>query len=91
MWAIIALGIALSADVEPDARWIVLPLSVLGPAAAATAGGLVLRGQDVWAGMALVASAATPTYFAWPFSAVAFAAGLTLMIAGRNDVRAGRS
>ncbi len=83
VWAIVGAVVALTAlpDVNADARWFVGAASVLFPAAAAGAA-LALRREALrLAGVLLLISVATPTYFAWPLNLPALLAGLGLVLA----------
>ncbi len=96
VWAAVGAAIAWSSlgGVNPDARVFVGIASVLGPGLALAAAVMTRRGRYRTAGLLLAASAVvTPTYFAYPLSAVALIAGLTLAVfpmlaAGPADVAA---
>jgi hypothetical protein len=66
-WAVIGVGIALSAlpDVNTDARLLVAVLSVVLPLAAVAAAWCVRSARYLLAGALLVLSMATPTYMTW--------------------------
>ena len=55
-------------DVNADARVLVTLASIIGPAAAFVAVFMLINHRRVWAGVALVVSLITPTYYAWPLS-----------------------
>lgn len=82
-WAVVGALVALSAlpSSMPDARWFVALASVLFPAAAAGAAFALKRGAVRLAGVLLLVSVATPTYFAWPLNVPALVAGLMLVMA----------
>ncbi len=77
-WAVVGLTVALVSmgGVDPDARVLVGMASVAFPAAAALASAAVARHRDRAAGLLLVVSAATPTYFAWALIVPALLVGL---------------
>ena len=83
VWALVGALVALSSipAATPDARWLVAVASALFPAAAAGAALAARRGALRWAGMLLLVSVATPTYFAWPLNVPALVAGLVLVVA----------
>jgi hypothetical protein len=83
VWAVVGALVAISAvpDVNPDARWLVGVASVIFPAAAAAAAVALRRGALRWAGVLLLISVATPTYFAWALNLPALVAGLGLTLA----------
>jgi hypothetical protein len=77
VWAILGATVALSAlpQSTPDSRWFVGMASVVFPAAAAIAAVALRRGALRWAGVLLLVSVATPTYFAWPLNLPALLVG----------------
>jgi len=83
VWAIVGAVMALSslAQVNSDERWVVGIASVVFPAAAAGAAHALRRGALRWAGVFLLLSVATPTYFAWPLNLPALVVGLGLVLA----------
>src|SRR5687768_7789221 len=83
VWAVVGALVASSAvpDVNRDARWFVGVASVVLPAAAAAAAVALRRGALRWAGVLLLISVATPTYFAWALNLPALVAGLGLTLA----------
>ena len=82
-WALVGALVALPSvpKATPDARWLIGLASVLFPAAAAAAAVALRRGAIRWAGVLLLVSVATPTYFAWPLNVPALVAGLVLAVA----------
>ena len=85
LWAFVGAGVALLSfnDVNPDARLIVGVLSVLGPLAAVGASRLLARAADRQAGVLLLVSVVTPTYFAYVLNVPALLVGLVLLVAPR--------
>jgi len=85
MWAVVGASVAFSAlpDVNPDARLLAGLASVVGPVAAVASAIALRRSRDRWAGLLLIASVITPTYFAWVLNVPALLIGLTLLIAPR--------
>lgn len=81
-WAVVGAAIALTAlpDVNAGARWFVAIASVIGPTAALLAAHLLRTGRDRLAGLALVISVATPTYFGAAVNVVALLAGVLLAV-----------
>jgi hypothetical protein len=82
-WAVIGATMALSAipDVNADARVLVGLASFIFPACAVAAAVMLDRRRDRLAGLLLVLSVATPTYFAYPLNLAALIVGLALMAA----------
>lgn len=82
-WAAVGAGVALAAlsDVNNDARLLVGVASVLLPLCAVGAALLLRRNQPRAAGLLLLFSAATPTYFAYVLNIPALVAGLVLLAA----------
>ena len=82
-WAAIGAAVALAAlpDVNNDARLLVGVASVLFPLCALGAAVLLRRNQLRAAGLLLLLSVATPTYFAWVLNVPALFAGLMLLAA----------
>jgi hypothetical protein len=78
-------------DVNPDARLLAGIASLLGPAAAIAASIALSRRRDRWAGLLLVVSVITPTYFAWVLNVPALLVGLILLTAPRVAVGDARS
>jgi hypothetical protein len=68
-------------EVNADARWLVGVASVVFPAAAVLAAMALRRGALRWAGVFLLVSVATPTYYAYPLNIPALVAGLVLLAA----------
>ena len=81
IWAEIGAGVALGSlpDASEHARVLVGLASVIFPVAALCAAALLLRRRDRLAGLLLVVSAATPTYFAYPLNLPALVVGLALL------------
>lgn len=88
VWAVVGGLVAFTAlsDVNPDARFFVGFASVLGPAAAIAASIALSRRRDRLAGVLLIVSVITPTYFAWVLNVPALLVGLILLIAPRVAV-----
>jgi hypothetical protein len=84
-WAVVGFVLAAAslAAVNPDARLLVAAASILFPLCAVAAGVAAARGQLRAAGVLLLLSAATPTYFMWPVNVVALAGGAALLLAPR--------
>jgi|APDOM4702015118_1054815.scaffolds.fasta_scaffold16297_3 hypothetical protein len=85
LWAFVGAAVALLSfnEVNPDARLVVGVLSVLGPLAAVGASRLLARGTDRQAGVLLLVSVVTPTYFAYVLNVPALLVGLVLLVAPR--------
>jgi hypothetical protein len=83
VWALAGALVAFSAlpDVNDDARVLVGVASLLGPVAAIAASAALSRHRDRWAGLLLVVSVITPTYFAWLLNVPALLVGLILLVA----------
>jgi hypothetical protein len=83
VWAAVGYVIALTAlrRVNDDAVVLVAATSAAFPLAPGAASLALGRGRDRLAGVLLVASAATPTYFAWVLNIPALAIGFALMMA----------
>jgi hypothetical protein len=81
LWAALAFLLALQgwSRTNSDARWFVGAFTVLGPLCAIGSAVLIHREILRWAGVFLVLSAATPTYFAWPLNVLALLVGLLLI------------
>jgi hypothetical protein len=82
-WALAGAVIALSAvpRANPDARWLVGLASVAFPAMALAAAAAVRRGARRSAGLFLLLSVGTPTYFLWVVNVPALLAGIALLTA----------
>lgn len=82
-WAVAGAVIGLGSlpEVNEDALLIVGVASIVFPLCAALAAILLRRGSDRLAGLLLVASAATPTYFAYALNIPALVVGLMLIAA----------
>jgi hypothetical protein len=83
VWAMVGVAVALASlgDVNDDARLLVGTASVLGPLAALTASWFLRRLSDRAAGVLLLISAATPTYFAFVLNVPALLVGIVLAVA----------
>src|SRR5437879_1405520 len=82
IWAIVGWVVALPAisHANPDARWLVGIASVFFPLCA-VGGAMALRsGRDRLAGLLLLISVATPTYFAYVLNLPALFVGVTLLL-----------
>jgi hypothetical protein len=80
-WAAGGAGFALSSlrGVNGDARLLLAAASVAFPLAALGAAFSLQFGYDRWAGLLLLVSVATPTYFAYILNGPALVAGVALM------------
>jgi hypothetical protein len=89
VWAAVGLIIALSSQsqVNADVRPLIGTLSVALPLTAVLAAAALDRERDRVAGIFLLVSAATPTYFAWPVNLPALIVGGILLIRGRVSLR----
>ncbi len=83
VWAAVGSAVALLSlrFVNQDARAIVGIASLLGPLTALLAATALARRQDRLAGLLLLVSVATPTYFAWVLNVPALLTGLGLVVA----------
>ncbi len=97
-WALVGLLLAVSGldNVNADARVLVLSATALGVGAALLAAWLWSRDRPRWAGLCLVVSVITPTWFAAALNLVPFAMGLALVTGRyqprhRTTVRSGRA
>lgn len=88
VWAGVGAAVALGSlgEVNSDARLLVGAASVVGPLAAVGAAWLLARGADRTAGVLLLVSVLTPTYFAWVLNVPALVVGLALLAAPRAVV-----
>jgi hypothetical protein len=84
LWAIVGFAIAMSAlpGVNQDARVLVTTFSIAGPLCAVGAAWLIHTGQLRRAGLLLVISVATPTYFAFALNISALVLGTALIVRG---------
>ncbi|MDQ3484206.1 MAG: hypothetical protein M3445_02140 [Actinomycetota bacterium] len=82
-WAFVGAAVALAAlpTVNDDARFFVAVASVLFPLCAVGAAWSLWRGNDRGAGLLLLASSATPTYFAFVLNIPVIVIGVLLLIA----------
>ena len=89
VWAGLGAVVALGAldEVNDDARLLVGAASVLCPLAAVGASRLLARGADRAAGVLLLVSALTPTYFAYVLNVPALVVGFALLAAPRAVLR----
>jgi hypothetical protein len=90
MWAGVGLALALSSlpAVNADARVFVGLACLFGPAAAILAAFALEHRRTRAAGVLLVLSVVTPTFFAYVLNIPAFAVGLTLLVWPRTMVKA---
>jgi hypothetical protein len=81
-WAVIGAAVALTSlmGVSPDARILVGIASVAFPLAAAFASSAVARHHDRTAGLLLLVSVATPTYFVSVLKVPALLVGLAVLL-----------
>ena len=88
-WAVIGLVVALASfpRTNSDSVLLVGVASVAFPLAAAIASVALGAGRDRAAGLLLLVSVATPTYFAWVLNVPALLLGLTLLVVPRMAVR----
>ena len=87
-WAMVGFAIALASltAVNRDARVVVGVASVVFPLCAVSAGIAAARGNLRTAGVLLVLSVATPTYFVWPVNLFPLVAGVALVLAPRRTL-----
>jgi hypothetical protein len=81
------IAIASLGSVNDDARLLVGGLTIACPAAAAVASYALAGHRDRVAGVLLVVSVATPTYFFWIVNLPALVVGLALLVAPTAVVR----
>jgi hypothetical protein len=83
VWGAVGCAIAVAALplANDDARLLVAAASAAFPLAAGAASLALGRHRDRLAGLLLVASAATPTYFAWALDVPALVVGVVLALA----------
>ena len=81
-----AIALASLAAVDRDARVLVGVASVVFPLCAVSAGIAAARGNLRTAGVLLVLSVATPTYFVWPVNLFPLVAGVALVLAPRRTL-----
>lgn len=88
-WAVTGAAVALPSigAANPDAKVLVGLASVGFPLAAVLASWALARNRDRVAGLLLLVSAATPTYFAWELNVPALLVGVALLVAPRLTVR----
>jgi hypothetical protein len=81
-WAAVGATVAVTAlpGINHDARVLVATASLVFPMCAVGAGIALPRGALRSGGLLLIASVATPTYFAWPLNLPALVAGLVLVV-----------
>lgn len=89
-WAVVGFAIALPslASVDSGARVVVGVASVVFPLCAVSAGMAAARGNLRAAGVLLLLSVATPTYFVWPVNLVPLVVGVALVLTPRRAVAA---
>lgn len=92
VWAGVAAAVALGSldEVNPDTRLLVGAASVVGPLAAVGASRLLAHRSDRAAGVLLLVSVLTPTYFAWALNVPALVVGLALLAAPSVAQRSGK-
>lgn len=80
-WAIVGAAVAFAAlpDANDDARLLIGVASIAFPLCAVAAALVLRSGGDRAAGLLLLASAATPTYFAYVINVPALVVGLALL------------
>ena len=90
LWAVTGALVALAAlpNVNDDARVAVALASVALPLCALGAAVALGRHRDRFAGLLLLLSVATPTYFAYALNVVPLIVGLALMLSpqGRTEI-----
>ena len=88
-WAAVGASIALAflSHVNADARILVGLLSVAGPTAAVAASRALEGGHDRAAGILLLCSVLTPTYFAWVVNVPALLFAVALLVSPGSLVR----
>ena len=90
LWAVMGASVALAAlpNVNEDARVAVALASVAFPLCALGAAVALGRHRDRFAGLLLLLSVATPTYFAYALNVVPLIVGLALMLSpqGRTEI-----
>jgi hypothetical protein len=81
MWAAVGLAIASMGigTVNRDARLLVFAATAVGVGSAVFAARLLLRGRSRWAGLCLVVSIITPTWFAAVLNLIPLTVGLILL------------
>jgi hypothetical protein len=89
VWAVIGFVLAVVGFVEvnPDARLLVGVASIAFPAAAVLAGFALSSRRERIAGLLLLISVATPTYFAYIVNLPALVVGLALLGVPKMTVR----
>jgi hypothetical protein len=88
VWAVMGFVVAISAigDVNSDARLLVIVASIAFPAAAVLAAFALNSHRERVAGLLLLISVATPTYFAYVVNLPALLVGLALLVAPKISV-----
>jgi hypothetical protein len=91
-WAAVGAAVAGSSlgRVDADALWFVGLAAVLFPLAAAGAAVALSRRRDRTAGLLLVVSVLTPTYFAWVLNVGPLVVGVALLLRPRAARSVGR-
>ncbi len=89
VWAVVGVTIAVTSQgrANPDIRPFIGTLSVALPLTAVLAAAALKRQRDRVAGIFMLVSAATPTYFAWPVNLPALIVGGLLLSRGRVSLR----
>jgi hypothetical protein len=82
LWAVMGASVALAAlpNVNEDARLVVALASVAFPLCALGAAAALGRQRDRLAGLLLLLSVATPTYFAYALNVVPLIVGVALLV-----------
>jgi hypothetical protein len=88
-WGVVGAMIAIASlrSVNPGARLLVATFAVACPVAAVLAAPALAGHRDQVAGLLLVISCATPTYFFWIVNLPALVVGLALLVAPAMVVR----
>lgn len=81
LWAAVGATLAFASlgEVNDDARVLVGIASFVGPLAAVASAYVLARSADRVAGVLLLVSVCTPTYFAYPLNVLAIVVGLVLL------------
>jgi hypothetical protein len=86
VWGVVGSAVALGAlpHVNSDARWAVGIASLAFPMCALVAAVMLRSGRDRLAGLLLLLSVATPTYFAYVLNLPALIVGMWLVLAPKT-------
>lgn len=79
LWALVGYLLAARWTIPASPGWALVLASLLLPACSVLAAAALVRHRIGSAGVLLLLSSATPTYFAWPLNLVALAAGAYLV------------